>query len=162
MPERDDGHLRDSPPVRSARPLVTLTAVLALAGCDDDGAGDTEQFCDEVAANVEALRAAPATADEVEELLDLWRDVGDGAPLAIEPEWDAYTDNLELAWTSEDDQEALASTFAAEQSTVAIAAWLSDTCGIDFGPVTTIVPGTIPAASLPGAATTTSTSAPPG
>ncbi len=101
---------------------------------------------------MEALRAAPASADEVEELIDLWRDVGDGAPLAIEPEWDAYTDNLELAWTSEDDQEALASTFAAEQSTVAIAAWLSDTCGIDFGPVTTIVPGTIPAASLPGAA----------
>ena len=96
----------------------------SLAACDDDGAGDTEQFCDDVADNVEALRADPATDDDVEDLIDLWRDIGDDAPLAIEEEWDAHADNLELAWTSDDQQEVVASAFAAERSAVAIAGWL--------------------------------------
>ena len=130
----------------------------SLASCDDDGAGDAEQFCTSVAENVEALRGNPATDAAVEDLIDLWRDVGDDAPLAIEEEWNAHADNLELAWTSDDQQEVVASTFAAERSAVAIAGWLEDNCAIDWGPVTTIVPGTIPAASLPGASTTSTTS----
>ena len=65
------------------------------SACDDDGGGDTEAFCDDVADNVEALRVAPATEDEVEDLIDLWRDVGGDAPLAIEAEWDTHADNLE-------------------------------------------------------------------
>jgi hypothetical protein len=141
--------------VRSVLPLVVVAAALVVLGACDDG-GDTEQFCDEVAQNVEGLRLAPATEDEVEDLIDLWRDVGDNAPLAIESEWDTHTNNLELAWTSDDQQEVVASTFAAEQSNVAIAAWLSDNCDIDFGPVTTIVPGTLATTTtVPGATTTT-------
>ena len=142
--------------MRSALPLVVVAAALVVLGaCDDDG-GDTEQFCDEVAQNVENLRLTPATEDEVEDLIELWRDVGDNAPLAIEAEWDAHTNNIELAWTSDDQQEVVASTFAAEQSNVAIAAWLSDYCDIDFGPVTTIVPGTLATTTtVPGATTTT-------
>ena len=141
--------------MRFALPIVAVVAALVVAACDDDSAGDTEQFCDDVAENVEGLRLEPATADEVEDLIDLWREVGDGAPLAIEAEWDAHADNLELAWTSDDQQEVVASAFAAEQSNVAIAAWLADTCGIDFGPVTTIVPGTLATTTVPGATTTT-------
>ena len=52
---------------------------------------------------------------------------------------DRHADNLETAWTSDDQQEVLASAFAAEQSTVAIADWLRQNCGVDLGPVTTIV-----------------------
>jgi hypothetical protein len=141
--------------VRFALPLVGVAAALAMVSCDDDGAGDAEQFCDDVAENVEGLRIEPATAAEVEDLIDLWREVGEGAPLAIESEWDAHADNLELAWTSDDQQEVVAGTFAAEQSNVAIAAWLRDTCGIDFGPVTTIVPGTLATTTVPRATTTT-------
>jgi hypothetical protein len=139
--------------VRLAVPLL-VAAALVVAACDDDSGGDAETFCSDVAENVEALRAVPATEDGVEELIDLWRDVGDAAPLAIEAEWDTLTENLERAWTSEDRQEVLAGAFAAEQSAVAVAAWLDDTCGIDFGPVVTIVPAA-PATSTSTSSTTT-------
>jgi hypothetical protein len=144
--------------VRAALTVILVVAALSLVACDDDGAGDAEQFCTSVAENVDALRANPVTAVAVEDLIDLWRDVGDDAPLAIEEEWNTHADNLELAWSGDDQQDVLASTFAAERSAVAIAAWLEDNCAIEWGPVTTIVPGTVPAASLPGASSTSTTS----
>ena len=144
--------------MRAALSFITIVGAVLLVSCDDDGAGDAEQFCTSVAENVEGLRANPATDAAVEDLIDLWRDVGGDAPLAIEEEWAAHADNLELAWTSDDQQEVVASTFAAERSAVAIARWLEDNCAIDWGPVTTIVPGTIAAASLPGASSTSTTS----
>lgn len=142
--------------MRTVRALVAATVVVALVACDDD-AGEGARFCDDVAANVEELRAIPATDDAVDELIDLWREIGDDAPLAIETEWDTHTDNLELAWTSDDQQEVVASAFAAERSTVAVAGWLQDNCGIDFGPVTTIVPDTLPPTTTVAGASTTST-----
>ena len=60
VPGSDGDRLRDSPPVRSVLGLFAVVAALALGGCDDD-AGDTQQFCDDVAANLEALRADPTT-----------------------------------------------------------------------------------------------------
>ena len=161
VPGSDGDRLRDSPPVRSVLGLFAVVAALALGGCDDD-AGDTQQFCDDVAANLEALRSDPTSDDAVDDLIDLWRDIGGEAPLAIAEEWDEHADNLELARTSDDPQEVVASAFAAERSAVAIAEWLAANCDIDWGPVTTIVPGTIPAASLPGASTTTTSTTPGG
>jgi hypothetical protein len=143
--------------VRLAPIIFAVSGVIGLGACGDDG-GDAERFCTEVAENVEALRTNPATDAEVEELIDRWHDLGDDAPLAIEAEWRAHADNLELAWTSDDQQEVLASTFAAERSTVAIAAWLSDNCGIDFGPVTTILPDAVPTTTAVAGSTTTTTS----
>jgi hypothetical protein len=158
LPGARDDDLRDSPPVHVTLLIVGVAAVLALPGCDDDdGAGDAEQFCADVADNVEALRAIPATDDAVDDLIELWRDIGDDAPLAIEAEWDEHTDNLELAWTSDDQQEVVASAFASERSAVTVAAWLNDNCGIDFGPVTTIVPGSLPTSTLPGTSRTSTT-----
>jgi hypothetical protein len=159
MPESGESHLRDSPPVRWAPTLLLVALVVTLAACNDDDGGDTEAFCAEVADNVEALRATPATDREVEDLIDLWHDVGDNAPLAIEKEWGRHADNLELAWTSDDQQEVLASTFAAEQSTVAIADWLRQNCGIDFGPVTTIVEAAVPTTTVAPSTTSTTPAA---
>jgi hypothetical protein len=135
--------------------LLTALVVATLAACNDDEGGDSETFCAGVAENVEALRATPNTDQEVEDLIDLWHDLGGDAPLAIEEEWNRHVDNLELAWTSDDQQEVLASAFAAERSTVAIADWLQDTCGIDFGPVTTIVEASLPTTTVAGSTTTT-------
>jgi hypothetical protein len=143
--------------VRRAPALIAFVALVTLAACDDDDGGDTEAFCTEVGDSIEALRATPATEEQVEDLIDLWRDLGDSAPLAIEAEWNTHADSLELAWTSDDQQEVLASAFAAEQSTVTIAAWLEENCGIDFGPVTTIVPDA--PTTTAGTSTTTTTTA---
>ena len=106
---------------------------------DDGGSGDTARFCELVQDNVTALRALPTTADEIDGLIGLYEDVGARAPLAIEPDWSALTLNLETAWTAADQQEAIARAYATERSAVAVAAWLQDNCGIDWGPVATVV-----------------------
>lgn len=159
LPGAGSSRLRDSPPVRLTLSAVAVGALAVLAACDDDGGGDAERFCNDVAANVDELRAEPTTDAEVESLIGLWARLGRAAPLAIEQEWDARTENLELAWTSDDEQEILAATFAFERSGVAIATWLDETCGIDFGPVTTIVPPGPSTSATPAPSATTT--APP-
>lgn len=137
--------------------LAPAAVALVLAGCDrDGGSGDSESFCAGVADRLDELRAVPATPDDVEAYLDVWRDLGDDAPLAIEADWDTMVAAFEATWTGEDDEEILATVFASERSAVNIAAWLDETCGIDFGPVSTIVPQAIPDSTV------SATSVPPG
>ena len=99
-------------PVRLRRtgPVAACAAVslglLALA-CDDDGPGDTARFCAEVQDNLGALVTPPATLDEVDEFLDLYRRVGDDAPLAIEPHWQALVLAYETASTVDPDGSGL-------------------------------------------------------
>lgn len=129
--------------------------MLAMIGCRDNGGpGDAERFCELVNDNIEALRAVPQTPQDIDELIDLWTDVGDVAPLAIEPDWSAHVLNFETARDSDDQEEILARMFATERSSVAIATWLGDNCAIDWGPVSTIVPQaatttTVPTTTVP-------------
>jgi hypothetical protein len=138
---------------RAATAVVAAGVASLLAGCrDDGGSGDTAQFCEMVQENVEALRANPQTPEEIEQLIDLYIDVGAVAPLAIEPDWSALTLNLETAWTGEDTEEIYARIYATERSAVAVATWLADNCAVDWGPVSTIVPDvttTLPATTAP-------------
>jgi hypothetical protein len=129
-------------------------AAVALASRAGEEGGDTETFCAGVAENLDALRAEPASPDDVEVLIDVWRDVGEDAPLAIEPDWDAYVTNLESAWTGEDAEEIYTRIYASERAAVNIAGWLDDTCGLDWGPVTTIVPDSV---AEPSTSSTTTT-----
>ena len=156
--------LRDSPPVRIRR--WRLVAVVAApspsAACDDDGRRRRAVLRRRRRATSRRYGPIRRPTDDVDDLIDLWRDVGDDAPLAIEAEWDAHADNLELAWTSDDQQEVVASTFAAERSAVAIADWLADNCGIDLGPGHDDRARHDPRASLPGASTTTTSTTPAG
>jgi hypothetical protein len=122
--------------------VAASVALTVLAACDDDSRGDSEGFCQAVADNLDALRAIPTTGDEVEALIERWREVGESAPLAVEPDWDAYTATIETAWTGADEEEILANTFASERSATNIATWLRDNCAIEWGPMTTIVPST--------------------
>jgi len=149
LPVKSRGELAESsvvrrPPFPIRRAVVGSAAAiaipLALTACNDDGkTGDTARFCERVQDNLDALRANPTTPAEVDQLIDLYNEVGASAPLAIEPDWSALALNLETAWTAEDQQEALARAYATERSAVAVAAWLNDNCAIDFGPVSTIV-----------------------
>ncbi len=125
------------------RAVVVTAAVglpVALSACGDDGrTGDTARFCELVQDNLAALRADPTTPDEIDGLIDLWTDVGQRAPLAIEADWSAHILLFETARDSDDQEEILARTYATERSSVAVAAWLQDNCAIDFGPVATVV-----------------------
>ena len=157
----------DSPVVR-ARTIVLVGAgalapiALLASSCGDDGPGDTATFCSEVQANSAALTSRPATLDEVAVFVALYRRLGDVAPLAIEAHWEALTRSYETVSTVEPDnpestQQALAMAYASEESAVAVHDFLIARCGVDLGPVSTVVmhtpsppPGTAVATTVPG------------
>jgi hypothetical protein len=130
---------------------------VGAAACRDDSGGDTAAFCGQVDEHLDALRAVPQTEQDVESLIALWKEVGNDAPLSIEPDWQAHILLYETLWdpeilTDEDKaEEAYARAFATERSSVAVAAWVNDNCGIDWGPVDTIVPQVTTTTLAPGA-----------
>ena len=127
---------------------VTLLGAVALVGAacsGGDPSGDAERFCGEVQANTAALVTAPASEDEIDGFLDEYRRIGELAPLAIEPHWQALVLNYETASTvepadPESVQRAVGRAYATERSAVAVKDWLLTNCNVDIGPVTTIVP----------------------
>ncbi len=130
---------------------------LAASACGDDGGGNAERFCGEVAANRDALTDPQLVySDDIEPLLDLYRDIGDLAPLAVEADWNQLVSAYETASTvlpgdQESEQEALAAIYSSEESAAAIDAWLRANCAVDIGPVFTIVPHTPVTAPAPTA-----------
>lgn len=130
-------------------PLFTASAAIFAAGlmtaCGGNGAGDAEKFCGQVQANAAALTQPNLQySEDIEPLLNLYRSIGELAPLAIEPEWDQLTTAYETASTvvpgdPESEQAALAVIFSTEKSAAAIDRWLEANCAVDIGPVFTIV-----------------------
>ena len=125
---------------------VAVVVTVALAACGDDGAGNAERFCGEIDEN-KALLTNPQLAftEDVEPLLELYREIADLAPLAIEEEWRQLVATYETASTvvlgdQESEQAALAAAYQSEQAAVAVADWLRTNCAVDIGPLSTIVP----------------------
>jgi hypothetical protein len=124
---------------------VGSALVTAIAACGGDGGGSAERFCGEIEANKEALTDPQlAYTDDIDPLLDLYREVGDLAPLAIEAEWNQLVEAYETASTvvpgdQASEQEALAAIYSSEESAATVDRWLQANCGVDIGPVFTIV-----------------------
>ncbi len=143
---------------------TTVAVGLLAAGCGDDGPGDTARFCSAVQDNLAGLVTPPATLDDVDDYLALYRRIGDVAPLAIEPQWQALVTDYETASTVDPAdpasvQRAAAQAYATERSAVAVRDFLLTRCNVDLGPVTTIVPPAPAAPALPASGPTTT---PPG
>ena len=140
--------VRSDPPRRSATLVaVTLLAALAsLAACSGEEAPSAERFCGEVAANKDALTNPQLVyTDDIDPLLDLYRDIGALAPLGVQPDWDQIVSAYETASTvvvgdQESEQTALTAIYSSEKSAAAVETWLSANCAVDIGPVFTIVP----------------------
>ncbi len=136
--------------------------VAAAAGCGGESGGNAERFCGEVAANKDALTNPVLTyADDIEPLLDLYREIGDLAPLAVEHDWNQLVTAYETASTvvpgePASEQEALAAIYSSEESAAAVDQWLRANCAVDIGPVFTIVPHT-PVTAPPPVDTTDTT-----
>jgi hypothetical protein len=130
----------------SAAIAAIAVAAAALGACGDDDGGDAERFCGEVQASKDALtNPSLQYSDDIEPLLDLYRDIGELAPLAIEREWTQLVEAYETASTivpgdQASEQEALAAIYSAESSAAAIDEWLRQNCAVDIGPVFTIAP----------------------
>jgi hypothetical protein len=123
---------------------VCLTVAVAACGGDDES-GDAERFCGEIDEN-KALLTDPQfqTADDIEAVLDLYRDIADLAPLSIEAEWNQLVSAYETASSAEPGDEesvqaALAAVYSSEGAAVAVSRWLVANCAVDIGPVVTIV-----------------------
>jgi len=158
----------DSPTVRARSIVLTGAAALLPLGllatsCGDDG-GDTARFCAQVKDHSTELTSRPETVAGYGEMLDLYRRIGDDAPLAIEPEWQALVINYETASTVDvtdpgSMQRALAQAYATEESAVAVHQFVSARCGTDLGPVSTVVPH--PSAPIPPVTSVAPGTAPP-
>lgn len=136
--------------VRSRRrpAIVAIAAALtasALSACGDDGP-DAGRFCGEVVTHRDELVDPQlAFADDIDPLLALYRDIGELAPLAIEREWDQLVLNYETAATvvpgdTESEQRAVEVALQSEQAAAQVSRWLQENCGVDIGPVATVVP----------------------
>lgn len=137
--------------MRSAR-VSRLLASLAIGAtvivaCGNDGpGGDASRFCGEIEANQERLTAPElATAADIEPLLELYREIGELAPIAIEPEWDQLILNYETASTvvpgdEESMQAMVLMALRSEQAGARVQQWLVDNCALDIGPVATLAP----------------------
>ena len=149
--------------------LCTVAAFVGLGGlaaaCGNDEAPSAERFCGEVAANKDALTNPQlVAAGDVDALLDLYRDIGDLAPLGVEDDWNQIVSAYETASTvvigdQESEQAALTAIYSSEQSAAEVEAWLLANCAVDIGPVFTIVPQGPVEVTVPPE-TTTATSSP--
>jgi hypothetical protein len=127
--------------------LVSVALSSAAAcGSDPDPAGDAQRFCGEVEASKEELTSPDlASSDEILPLIDLYRRIGELAPLEIERDWQHLTASYETASTvvpgeEESEQRMIESALRAEKSAVAVSEWLKVNCAVDLGPVATITP----------------------
>lgn len=144
-----------------ARSVVLVGAAVAIplgalaTSCGDDGPGETARFCAEVQANTAALTTPPATLDDIDRFVGLYRRIGEVAPLAIEPHWEALLLSYETVSTFEPNdpeslERALAQVYATEESAIAVRDFLITRCNVDIGPVTTIVArGPAPTGTVP-------------
>lgn len=131
----------------SPRLIAATTACVALvAGCGGgEDQSDASRFCGEIEANQTALTAPNLTVPaQIEALLDLYREIGEFAPLAIEAEWDQLIVNYETASTvvpgdEASQQAAIATALQSEQSAARVKTWLVENCALDIGPVDTLV-----------------------
>lgn len=125
--------------------LVSALGLTVLTACGDDSAGDAERFCGEIEANSAALFTPEIERPtDIEPVLELYREIGAFAPLAIEEEWDQLVLNYETANTVVPGDEAslqaaTAQAYQSEKSAAAVKVWLQENCALDIGPVATIV-----------------------
>ena len=141
------------------RSLLAGTALVAgcaaLAGCNRT-AGDQARFCADVESNKEAIVTAPATTDEIDDFIGLYKRIGESAPLAIDEQWDALIHNYETASTVEPGdpesvQRVVALALRTERSAVAVHYWLLANCEVDIGGVATMAASRPPPpSSVPG------------
>jgi hypothetical protein len=133
-----------------------MAGVTIAGACGSDDGGDAASFCSELAAHSAEIVSPTLVSDgDVDDTVDLYRRLGERAPLAIVEEWRDLVENVETASTVAPDdpesvQRAVAVAYATERSAVAVHRWVLDNCGLDLGPVATIAPqGPAPTTTLP-------------
>jgi len=118
-----------------------------MASCAGDAPPATdEQYCATVSASLDQLNA-PAIVDSagIEATAELYRSITAIAPLAVQPEWQTMTSNVEAAATvdpsnPESVQELADMTRSSQHAASTISDYTSKLCGVTIGTPTTTLP----------------------
>lgn len=133
---------------------LTLVAIGAACGGGNSNS-DPVAFCDALSASLDLVRnPVITTGAEIDQTLLTYRRLGDLAPLDIADDWAVLVTNVETAAAvvpndRDSIQRAVQQAYASERSAVAVARWVSERCGYDMGPVTTIAPHDTPTPAEP-------------
>lgn len=129
----------------SLRAVLLIAAVVAASACGGESGGDAERFCGEVDTNKAALTNPQLEfADDIEPYIELYRSIGEVAPLSIEAEWNQLISNYETVSTvipgdTDSEQAAVVSALQSEEAAAAVSSWLAANCAVDLGPLATLV-----------------------
>lgn len=125
--------------------LLFAGVLVTAAACSGEDGADAERFCGEVEANKAALTNPQLEfADDIEPYIELYRSIGELAPLSIETEWNQLISNYETASTvvpgdSESEQAMVVSALQSEEAAAAVSSWLAQNCAVELGPLSTVV-----------------------
>src|SRR3954471_17933870 len=125
---------------------LSTAALGVLGACGDAAPRSTERFCGELTAHADAIRTPPTSVDEIPALITLYSRMGEVAPLEIQDDWDALYGTLKAADTVDvsDPSSVQAATdkaYAAQKSAANVVGWAQRNCGLDLGPVGSVVGG---------------------
>lgn len=127
------------------RALLIAGVLFTVAACGGEEGSNAERFCGEVDANKAALTNPQLEfADDIEPYIELYRSIGELAPLSIETEWNQLISNYETASTVvlgdiESEQAAVVSALQSEDAAAAVSSWLAQNCAVELGPLATLV-----------------------
>lgn len=115
---------------------VVLGATTAMVACSDTDRS-ANRFCGELNRSLPDLTAEPADGDDVDGLVDRFRSLNGITPVAIEDEWQALTDLVELAAASDpldpaSGQSLADAAYATERPARDIERWVEATCGFQM------------------------------
>ena len=129
---------------------------MVITACGgDDPSPSAARFCAEVAANRSSIVSPTLTGDlDVDVVVELHQRLRSLAPLAVATEWGLITEAIEAAAAVDvadvdSLQRAVDAAYRSETAAVTVAEWVLASCGVDLGPVTTIVPHDRPEPAAP-------------
>lgn len=126
------------------RSLAASAALMLIAGCASGPERSTGAFCERLRAEQPHLEGPLATPEDVQRLVELYRDLAALAPLAIQEEWDRITALVEAAASVDLGDPAAVDAlreqaYATERAARDVSAWVADRCGITL-PVGGVLP----------------------
>ena len=141
--------------------FVALGLALAplVSSCSDPDRS-AERFCGQLAKELPALDAPLAEPDDVGDVVKRYKRLDAITPLAIETEWHALTELMELAADVDvadpvSRQEVADAAYKAERPARDVAVWVETTCGLAMPDVIGVegsVPVSVPPAAPPASA----------
>ena len=133
--------MRKLPAFTTALAAAALGAAsLTMISCGTAPTRSAERFCGELTAHKQDIRARPTSDTSIADLITLYSQMGEVAPLDIQADWDQLSTNLKTASTVDvkdpaSVQAAADSAYATQKSAQSLAAWALTVCGVDVGAI---------------------------